>query len=255
MRNTRLRKIHMFFSSVFIFMIHLPFSFAKSKDKESVPVKHSQICVGNIPLPAASALKAERSFMYDSLKLNILGLSEQAYHFAIDGMERLKKAGRIANDGLISIVDFTKSSSRKRLFVIDLLHHKLLFNTYVAHGQNSGAEYAKCFSNAPESFQSSLGFYETSDTYIGKNGYSMHLTGLEKGVNDKADERAIVMHGAPYVCENYIKSKGYIGRSWGCPALPEKLNRPIIDRIKNGTCLFIYSENKRYLQHSRILNS
>ena len=245
----------MFFSSVFIFMIHLPFSFAKPREKEPVPVKYSQTCFKNIEPVAASNLKAERSFMYDSLKLNILGLSEQAYHFAIEGMERLKKAGKIANDGLISIVDFTKSSSHKRLFVIDLAHHKLLFNTYVAHGQNSGTEYAKSFSNAPESFQSSLGFYETSGTYIGKNGYSMHLTGLEKGINDRADERSIVMHGAPYVCENYIKAKGYIGRSWGCPALPENMNRPIINKIKNGTCLFIYSENERYLQHSRILNS
>ena len=131
----------------------------------------------------------------------------------------------------------------------------MLFNTYVAHGQNSGKEFANRFSNAPESFQSSLGFYETSETYQGKNGYSMHLTGLEKGINDKADQRAIVMHGAPYVSENYIHSQGYIGRSWGCPAVPEKHNKPIIDRIKNGTCLFIYAGNKTYSRKSKILNS
>lgn len=252
MINTRLRKIYVFFSSVLIFMIHIPFSFAKPKDKKLafafVPLKP-------VYLDVTSKLSEERMSIYDSLKLNTFGLSERAYECAIKGMEKLKAAGKIANDRLISIVDFTKSSAEKRLFIIDLEQHKLLFNTYVAHGQNSGTEFARKFSNMPESFQSSLGFYETSDTYDGKNGYSMHLTGLEKGINNNADSRAIVMHGAPYVSESYINSKGYIGRSWGCPAIPEKLTRPIIDKIKNGTCLFLYSENKKYLKSSRILNS
>ena len=111
------------------------------------------------------------------------------------------------------------------------------------------------FSNVPESLQSSLGFFTTSSTYNGKNGYSMHLKGMEDGINDKAEERAIVMHGAPYINENIINDRGYIGRSWGCPAVPEKLNKPIIDKIKNGSCLFIYSKNSRYQQTSKILNS
>jgi hypothetical protein len=251
MKNPRLRKkIYVFFSSVLIFMIHLPFSFARPKDKELKPVSIKHMAVNT-----TSKLREERLFIYDSLKLNILGLSQKAYDYAIDGLEKLKKAGKITNDKLISIVDFTKSSAQKRLFIIDLEKHQLLFNTYVAHGQNSGAEYARNFSNAPESFQSSLGFYETSETYNGKHGYSLHLNGLERGVNDKADERAIVIHGAQYVSEGYIQAKGYIGRSWGCPAIPEKLVKPIIDKIKEGTCLFIYGENKKYLKHSRILNS
>lgn len=250
MKSTSLRKVHVFFSSVLIFMIHLPFSFARPKDKElkPVPVKHPVV-------ESSSALKEERVHIYDSLKLNVLGLSQKAYNYALTGLEKLKKAGKITNDKLISIVDFTKSSSQKRLFVIDLENHQLLFNTYVAHGQNSGTEYAKRFSNSDESLQSSLGFYETSETYNGKHGYSLHLNGLERGVNDRADERAIVVHGASYVSEGYIRAKGYIGRSWGCPAVPERLAKPIIDKIKDGTCLFIYSENNRYLKHSKILNS
>ncbi|MEO8771794.1 MAG: murein L,D-transpeptidase catalytic domain family protein [Ferruginibacter sp.] len=236
-------------------MIHLPFSFATIRTEDSKAVAIKNLFVENTSSNRSAALKAERLFIYDSLQLNILGLSQRAYNYAINGLQKLKEKGRIVNDQVITIVDFTKSSSLKRLFIIDLEHHKLLFNTYVAHGQNSGTEFAKHFSNSPSSYQSSLGFYETLDTYDGKNGYSLHLAGLEKGVNDKADARAIVMHGASYVSEGYINIKGYIGRSWGCPAVPEKLNRPIIDIIKNGTCIFIYSENKKYLKRSKILNN
>lgn len=259
MKNAPLKKIYVFFSSVLIFMLHLPFSFAKPKDKLAGKPNATPAITNNAVSASASSetakMKMECALIYDSLKLNVLGLSQQAYQYAIDGLAKLKQAGKIANSSLVSIVDFTKSSGQKRLFVIDLENHRLLFNTYVAHGQNSGSEFASRFSNSPESYQSSLGFYQTSSTYMGKNGYSMHLAGLEKGVNDKAEERAIVMHGAPYVSESLIKAKGYIGRSWGCPAVSEKLNRPIIDKIKNGTCLFIYSPDSRYLKNSKILNS
>ncbi len=193
------------------------------------------------------------SHIYDSLRLNLMGLSQQAFQYAMHGFDYLVKAGKITNDKIISIVDFSQPSYKKRLFVIDLHTCKVVFNTYVAHGVNSGKEFAEQFSNRPESNQSSLGFYETLDTYIGKNGYSLHLQGLEKGFNDNADNRAIVMHGADYVSEEYIQSQGYIGRSWGCPAVPEKLHKPIINKIKNGTCLFIFSPNKNYLIHSQLL--
>ena len=191
--------------------------------------------------------------MYDSLRLNVMGLSKQAFQYAMQGFNYLAKAGQFTNDKIISIVDFSQPSSKKRLFVIDLDKMKVVFNTYVAHGANSGKEYANSFSNQPESNKSSLGFYETLNTYNGKNGYSLHLQGLEKGINDKADSRAIVMHGAEYVNEALIQSQGYIGRSWGCPAVPERLHKPIIDKIKNGTCLFIYSPDKNYFIHSQLL--
>lgn len=195
------------------------------------------------------------AFVYDSLNLEDLGLSEEAFNYAVAGYEKLKQSGTILNDKVLSIVDFTKPSNKKRLFVIDLNNYKLLFNTYVAHGQNTGREFAKAFSNKPESHQSSLGFYVTSGTYNGSNGYSMYLKGLEKGFNSLAYERAIVMHGAPYVSEGMIRSQGYIGRSHGCPAVPEKLNKPIIEKIKNGSCFFIYSNNRSYLSKSRLLHT
>ncbi len=253
MKNKHLRKGLIFFCLVLMCMLHLPFGFGKSAAWDrpfnliaDMPVAESR---------PAEISAAGFSLLYQQLNLGMLGLSQEAYQFAMKGMATLKQQGKIHNARIISIIDFTRSSASKRLFVIDLENERLLFNTYVAHGQNSGTEFATRFSNKPESFQSSLGFYETAGTYIGKNGYSLQLKGLEKGFNDLADERAIVMHGAPYVSENYIHSQGYIGRSWGCPAVPEKQNKPIIDKIKNGTCLFIYAGNKTYSRKSKILNS
>jgi hypothetical protein len=249
MKKFRSKKVYLFFSAVLASMIHLPFAFSGTKAfSKNI---NRPIATVNIEKENSSAVYK----VYDSLKLNISGLSEHAFNYAVKGFEYLKAQGKIANDNIISIADFTRPSSEKRLFVIDLKNYKVLFNTYVAHGQGSGQAMANSFSNIPESYQSSLGFYETEGTYMGKNGYSMHLAGLERGINDKAEERAIVMHGASYVSESFINTKGFLGRSWGCPAVPEQLNRPIIDKIKNGTCLFIFSENKSYLNRSVILNS
>ena len=199
----------------------------------------------------ADAIEAE----YNSLDLDNLGLSKTAFSYAMKGFNYLVQQGRLSKDNIISIVDFSQPSSRKRLFIIDLNNLRVLFNTYVAHGVNSGKEYANQFSNAPESNKSSLGFYETKNTYQGGNGYSLRLEGLERGINDNAEKRDIVIHGAGYVDESLIRSQGYIGRSWGCPALPEKLHKPIIDKIKNGSCLFIYSANNAYLKKSKIINA
>lgn len=192
--------------------------------------------------------------LYSKLKLKSLGLSDDAYRYALKGFDVLSESKSISNSRLISIIDFSLPSSRKRLFVIDLSEGKLVFHAYVSHGRNSGTEFATHFSNTPGSLQSSLGFYETASTYEGKNGYSLQLIGLEKGINDRAFERAIVMHGASYVSESYIQSQGYIGRSWGCPALPQSLANDIINKIKGGTCLFIYAPDKKYLKDSRFIN-
>lgn len=192
---------------------------------------------------------------YESLHLNELGLSKTAFGYAMKGLNYLMHTGKLAKANIISIIDFSKPSSQKRLFVIDINNLRVLYNTYVAHGVNSGKEYANQFSNIPESNKSSLGFYETKNTYSGGNGYSLRLAGLEKGINDNAERRDIVIHGAEYVDESLIRSQGYIGRSWGCPALPEKLHKPIIDKIKNGTCLFIFSPDYVYLKKSKIINA
>jgi hypothetical protein len=234
-------------SFLFIFILlsfwHLSAGFGKSTDYSC----------SNIELSTKKVKMA--ALLYDKLNLDSLGLSQEAYMLGLKGFERLKIDGKLQNDNIVSIIDFSKPSSSKRLFVIDIASGILLFNTYVAHGQNSGSAMAEKFSNKVSSLQSSLGFYETSSTYIGKHGYSLKLEGLEKGINDKVMERAIVMHGASYVSEGMIKIKGYLGRSWGCPAVPEKYSKPIIDKIKNGSCIFIYANNSKYLQQSKILQS
>jgi hypothetical protein len=253
MTKHSLKKFYIFFSSIFIFILHIPFVFAKTKTASIIQPEEKKLELfvnSGSPLLAVGPVHTN---VYDSLRLNLMGLSQQAFQYAMQGFDYLLKAGKISNDKIISIVDFSQSSNKKRLFVIDLNNYKVVFNTYVAHGVNSGKEFAHQFSNRAESFKSSLGFYETRETYNGKNGYSLHLQGLEKGINDNADNRAIVMHGADYVSENLIHSQGYIGRSWGCPAVPEKLHKPIINKIKNGTCLFIYSPDRNYLVHSKIL--
>jgi hypothetical protein len=193
--------------------------------------------------------------LYNNLQLSVKGLSKKAFDYAMKGFNHLIVAGRLKKENIISIADFSLPSSKKRLFVIDLDNEKVIYNTYVAHGVNSGREMANDFSNIPSSYKSSLGFYETLSTYMGGNGYSLRLNGLEKGINDNANSRDIVIHGAPYVNEDLIRAQGYIGRSWGCPALPENVLKPIVNTIKDGSCLFIYSENKAYLHKSKIINA
>lgn len=137
---------------------------------------------------------------------------------------------------------------------MDITNGKLLIKTYVAHGRNSGIEYATKFSNIPESLQSSLGFYITSETYYGEHGLSLRLTGVDPGYNDKAFERSIVIHGAAYVDAARAKNGIMMGRSYGCPAVPQKESSNIINTIKNGTCFFIYHPSRNYLLNSKILN-
>lgn len=250
MKKFRLKGVYLSAAILLLSIFTLPFAFSKSNGIGNISVNKTVIAA-----PVTTKENTSMALIYDSLNLDDLGLSQDAFNYAVAGYEKLKQSGKIINDKVISIVDFTKPSYKKRLFVIDLSNFKLLFNTYVAHGQNTGKEYAKAFSNRPESYQSSLGFYITSGTYVGKNGFSMHLDGLEYGINHLAEERAIVMHGAPYVSEGMIRSQGYIGRSHGCPAVPEKLNKPIIEKIKNGSCFFIYSDNRSYLSKSRLLHT
>ncbi len=249
MLKYRLKKIVI--SSLFILLgtLYFPFAFSTGHKMAATNTPVVETKLGDV------FSNENLAFVYDSLDLEKKGLSEDAFAAAVAGFEKLQEQGKIKNANVISIADFTKSSSKKRLFIIDIKRAKLLFNTYVAHGQNSGKEMAASFSNQPESYQSSPGFYITSDTYMGKNGFSMHLQGMEKGINDMAYERAIVMHGAPYVSENFIRTNGYLGRSWGCPAVPQELTKPIINTIKGGSCLFIYSENSNYSKRSKFLQS
>ena len=194
------------------------------------------------------------SSIYQQLYKKGVNISEDIFVLAFKGFEKLSASGRLNTDSILTIIDFSKSSREKRMFVIDLKETKLLFKTVVAHGKNSGDEYALRFSNKKDSHQSSLGFYITKSTYIGSNGYSLMLDGIEKDVNDKAISRAIVIHGAEYANESYLKRKGYLGRSFGCPALPTAVNKKVIDKIKQGNCMFIYYPDQQYLRNSKILN-
>lgn len=186
--------------------------------------------------------------LYDSLGLQKQGLCKAAFYYAWMGFQKMNLPNPV-----LAIADFSQSSRNKRLYVIDLIKKKVLLNTYVAHGRNSGQEFAEKFSNDNSSFQSSLGFYKTLGTYQGKHGLSLRLEGVEKGINDRALERAIVMHGADYVSEDFIKNTGRLGRSLGCPAVSIADSKTLINMMYNGAGLFIYSANQNYFKSSPLL--
>ena len=201
-----------------------------------------------------SSLAAAASTLYDSLHLSNMGLSIEALQYAYKGYVYLKEQGMLENEDILTVCDFSQSSKNKRMYIIDVANFKVLLNTYVAHGKNTGLDMAQNFSNKVESLQSSLGFYKTSQTYFGKHGLSLRLEGLEKGFNDKALERAVVVHGADYIGD-HRKGGAYMGRSFGCPAVPQHQSKQVINTIKDGTVLFIYHPSKNYLNNSNILNS
>lgn len=178
-------------------------------------------------------------------------VSYEAFEMAIRGYMNLRSEGKLTSEkDVISICDLSLPSSENRMWVIDLKARKVLFHTYVAHGQGSGDDMAHAFSNRQNSHQSSLGFYVTGETYEGEHGTSLRLHGMDEGFNDAAYDRGIVVHGAPYVCDKFVNNNQRLGRSWGCPAVPDELSLPIINTIKDGSCLFIYYPDKKYLNSS-----
>lgn len=192
--------------------------------------------------------------LYTTLQLQEKGLANEVYQLALKGHERLAASNKLKKLGILTIVDLSQSSKNKRFYVIDLEHGTLLFNTLVAHGRNTGDEYAEHFSNVIGSFQSSLGFYVTDKEEMRSTvGLSMVLEGMEAGFNDKAKERQIIMHGADYATEDFIRQHGRLGRSFGCPSLPPDLIKPVVETIKDGTCLFIYYPDQAYISHSKLL--
>ena len=150
---------------------------------------------------------------------------------------------------ILAIIDYSLPSTAKRLWVFDRSERRLLFHELVAHGKNSGGNFATTFSNTNGSLQSSLGLFRAAETYEGGNGYSLRLDGLDPEVNDLARERLIVIHGAWYVGPQHAKQYGRLGRSWGCPALEPHLAKPIIDTLKHGAALFVSAEDQQWLEH------
>ena len=178
----------------------------------------------------------------------------EIFRYALIGYFNLKRKDSIKKRGIISIVDYRKSCNDKRFYVIDIIRKKVLYHTLVAHGRHSGEIFATYFSNEPGSLKSSLGFFVTGNTYNGDHGYSLYLYGMERGFNDKARPRRIIVHGAYYVRRSFIEQNGRIGRSQGCPALPPGLHIDIIDTIMGGTCLFQFYNDSNYLNKSSLLD-
>ena len=193
--------------------------------------------------------------IYNAVNLADTGLARAVFDLAIKGLRKLDTNHKLQNPNIVTIADYSQSSNKKRLYVIDLKNQKLLFNTYVAHGRNTGNEYAKSFSNTEGSLKSSLGFYITENQIVGSHtGFALMIQGVEKGFNDNAAKREIIIHSADYATENFIRKNGRLGRSLGCPVLPPDMNKPIIETIKDGTCLFIYNPSDAYLDKSSLLN-
>lgn len=195
---------------------------------------------------SAVSLAAKIEMVYNSLDANSFALPQmECFKRAMTGFYSLRQNGVVEKD-ILTVIDFSMSSTKKRMWVIDLASNKILFNTVVSHGMKSGLEYATSFSNENNSNKSSLGFYTTGETYIGKHGLSLKLDGQERGINHNARSRAVVVHGADYANPTVLKNQGYLGRSQGCPAIPEALKTQIINTIKGKSCLFIYHPTRSY---------
>lgn len=181
------------------------------------------------------------------------GLTADALRLALRAVDSAAREGLVTRRDLLTVIDYSLPSTQPRLFVFDLAQEKLLYRELVAHGVNSGDNLTTRFSNVLNSRATSIGLFVTAETYFGSNGYSLRLRGLDRGFNDRALVRAIVMHGAPYVSDATARTLGRLGRSWGCPALPAKVSKKIIDQVKGGSPIFAYYPDPDWLRESRFL--
>lgn len=199
---------------------------------------------------AATALNLSRND-FDASALGSIELD--VFELALSAASCAVKSGAVGSPSTLTVIDYSKPSSEKRLWVFDLRSKELIYEELVAHGQGSGEGRATQFSNEPETHRTSLGLFVTDKPYVGKNGYSLRLDGLDRGFNDRARERAIVMHGAPYVSPQFVKATGRLGRSWGCPAVSADVARQMIDRVKDGGLVFAYYPDAEWLKASKFL--
>ncbi len=205
--------------------------------------------------PGSSTSDRAADSIYSRLHLQAFGLKQDIFQNAYKGYNYLNSRGMLDKAGILTICDYSQSSHNKRLYVIDLNKGQVIYNTYVSHGRNSGGEYATSFSNVTNSNKSSCGFLVTGSIYSGRAGKSLHLNGVEPGINSNVYERSIVMHGSRYVNSERADEGTMMGRSFGCPAVPYGEHYAIIDYIQGGTCLYIATENPQYLASSKIINS
>jgi hypothetical protein len=233
-------------------LLSISFSFLffpiHSIEKDNDTALKEKVAVGNYLITENSTT------LYNELELSSLGLSREAFDYAYKGYKRLVEKKKLNNPAILTICDLSQSSDNKRLYILDLSENKVLLTSYVAHGRGSGLKYASRFSNSARSHQSSLGFYITGSSYNGQHGLALKLTGLEAGFNNLATKRHIVIHGAAYMDDEFLQTNKFMGRSYGCPAVPRDECAAVINLIKDGTCLFIYHPTKKYLKNSKILN-
>jgi len=224
------------------------------KDSKSTPDLKKNATVKAIAKVEKVTVDSKIESVYNSLNSNNFKMPElKTFSEALKGFYLLKEKGVIKKN-ILTLIDFSLSSNSKRLWVIDLTSNTILFNSLVAHGRNTGEEFASAFSNLNSSFKSSLGFYATGEIYQGKHGASLRLDGLENGVNDNARERGVVMHGADYVSESFIRGHKRLGRSQGCPAVPVELTNEIIQLIKDKSCLYIYHPSRSFSMEERLIS-
>jgi hypothetical protein len=239
-----------------IYKLFLPsalvfFLFGTSTIKIKIPENKTN---KSIALVVKSKFDANIEMVYKALDSKEFELpKEECFAEALKGFYLLKEKGLVKKD-ILTLVDFSLSSNVKRLWVIDLRTNEVLFQSLVAHGRNTGEEFATRFSNSAESFQSSLGFYATGEIYEGKHGLSLKLDGLEKGINDHARQRAVVIHGAEYVSDSFIRGNKRLGRSQGCPAIPIELVSQVISVIKDKSCLYIYHPSINGAKESKLIS-
>lgn len=243
-------KKHLFPLALFVSFTIVLFSFAKANSSRLVASAKDSSSIDSSVVIDEVAVSEK---IYNDLNLQQAGLSRQIVDYAVKGYEKLVDSGLVKNPEYLTIVDLSQSSRNKRFYILDMKNDDLVRNTYVAHGKNSGIDMAKSFSNNFSSNKSSLGFYVTTSTYFGKHGLSLRIHGLEGGFNDNAEARSVVVHGASYVNAGRVNSS-YMGRSFGCPALPENEYADIINTIKDGSVMFIYGSDRNYLQSSTLLN-
>jgi hypothetical protein len=212
------------------------------------------LCLLAVSLLLPHALDASTmSFSRADFAGEVGTIDARVFDLALGAASCAVRSGAVQSPDTLTVIDYSRPSTEKRLWVFDLKARDLLYEELVAHGQGSGANVATAFSNLPDTHQTSLGLFVTGATYVGKNGYSLRLDGLDEGVNDRARERAIVMHGAPYVSPEFAKANGRLGRSWGCPALRAGIAREVIDTVKGNGLVFAYYPDPRWLESSKYL--
>ena len=218
------------------------------------PIIGAALMAATLLVPRALDASTAANFTRADFDPTAIGAIEtDVFEMALGAASCAVRTGAVKDPETLTVIDYSKPSSERRLWVFDLKSRELVYEELVAHGQGSGANMATEFSNDDESHQTSLGLFITRDTYVGKNGYSLRLDGLDRGVNDRARDRAIVMHGAPYVSEQFVKATGRLGRSWGCPAISAAVARQMIDRVKGGGLVFAYYPAAGWIKTSKYL--